>query len=115
LGAAGVPIAASLAVGAKIRAATSIATIVAASIAKFKNGGGGGSVGGGGNIGSAASATTTTPATPNFEFFGQNNNGNNLTSAQDVEQSITVNAVVSETEVTATQNKIKKITENATL
>lgn len=111
----GAAIAATQAVAAKIRAATSIATIVASSIAKFKGGGGGGSVGGSVGGGGGATATATQPATPNYEFFGQNNNANNLSSPQDVEQSITVKAVVSESEVTATQDKIKKITENATL
>lgn len=62
-------------------------------------------------------ATSTTPATPNVNLFGQNNDLNNLSSAQSNEssQNITVQAVVSETELTATQNKIKKITQNAVL
>lgn len=64
-----------------------------------------------------APAATTTAATPNVSLFGQNNNANNLTSAQSVEsnQNIVVQAVVSETEMTATQNKVKKIQQNATL
>jgi len=62
-------------------------------------------------------ATSTTPATPSVNLFGQNNDLNNLSSAQSNEstQNITVQAVVSETELTATQNKIKKITQNAVL
>jgi hypothetical protein len=115
----GAAIAASQAVGAKIRAATSIATILATSIAKFKNGGAGASAGGGASVGGggSAGATATQQATPSFELFGQNNNANNLSSPEDVETSnqITVKAVVSETEVTETQNKIKKITESASL
>jgi len=73
----------------------------------------GGSVSGGAVP--SSSVTSTTQATPNIELFGQNNDANNLSEAQDVEQTIQVEAVVSETEVTATQNKIKKIQENATL
>ncbi len=77
----------------------------------------GGSGGGGGSVPSA-SATSTTAAQPNVQMFGQNNNANNLTSAQTMEnngQNITVKAVVSETEITSTQNKIQKITQAASL
>lgn len=77
-------------------------------------------VGGSGGGGSAptASATSTAAAQPNVQMFGQNNNANNLTSAQTMEQNgqnITVKAVVSETEMTSTQNKIQKITQAASL
>lgn len=77
----------------------------------------GGSVSGGSPVGGGVGATSTQPATPSFELFGQNNNANNLTSAPDNEQGqeITVKAVVSETEVTDTQNKIKKIQDLASL
>jgi hypothetical protein len=69
----GLALASAAAAGAKIRAATSIGTIVASSISKFM-GGGGASV-----------------------------------------QTITVTAVVSETEITATQNKVNKIMKNSVL
>lgn len=74
----------------------------------------GGSVSGGAP---SAPSASTTAATPNVSLFGQNNDANNLTSAQSVEsnQNIVVQAVVSETDMTATQNKVKKIQQNATL
>lgn len=74
-------------------------------------------------IGGSVSGSAPTPqaavqsATPNVNLFGQNNDLNNLTSTPSNEstQNIMVQAVVSETELTATQNKIKKITQNAVL
>lgn len=105
--------------GAKIRAATSIGTIVATSIGKFMNGGGGGSVGGGGNVPvPSASNTSAQSSVPSFvpgNLFGQNNNQNNTGGGQDVNTNITVTAVVSETEMTATQNNILKIQKSAQL
>lgn len=104
--------------------ASGIAT-VASAIASAKNAlksapsiGGGGTGGGGGAIGGVATAAVSaTPAQPSFDLFGQNNDLNNLSNQGDVEtsQAIQVKAVVSETEVTDTQNKIKKIKDSATL
>ena len=75
----------------------------------------GGSVSGGSAI--PSTATATQPAQPSFDLFGQNNNANNLTAPQDVEsnQTIEVKAVVSETEVTETQNTVQKIIQNSSL
>jgi len=76
------------------------------------------STGGGGNNGGgipAASSTSTTAAAPSFSLFGQGNDANNVGAPQDSQTSITVNAVVSETELTNTQNKVAKINKNATL
>ncbi len=69
------------------------------------------------NTGGGGGATATTPATPSLNLFGQNNNANNLSAAQSMEsgQNITVTAVVSETEMTNTQNKVKKIQQAASL
>lgn len=116
----GLALASAAAAGAKIRAATSIGTIVASSVAKFMNGGGGASVstptgGGGGGV-----AAPTAPSVPSFvpgNLFGQGNAANNATSAQGVEttSNITVTAVVSETEMTGVQNKVNKILKNAVL
>jgi flavin-binding protein dodecin len=95
-----------------------VASAVASAYSALKKapsiGGSGG--GGGGSIG-GASVSSATPAQPSFELFGQNNDLNNLSNQGDVEssQEIQVKAVVSETEVTDTQNKIKKIKESATL
>ncbi len=60
---------------------------------------------------------TTVPATPQVNLFGNNNNSNNLPAGGGgpiviPNQTITVNAIVSETEITATQEGIKRI-ENA--
>jgi hypothetical protein len=71
----------------------------------------------GGSTPATASASSFQAAQPNVNLFGQND-FNNLSESQDVEtgsQEITVKAVVSETEVTSTQNKIKKLTESASL
>jgi len=104
---------------AKIRAATSIGTIVATSIGKFMNGGGGGTVGGGGNVTApSASSTSTQSSVPSFtpgNLYGQGNNQNNVGGGQDTNQNITVTAVVSETEMTATQSNILKIQKSAQL
>jgi hypothetical protein len=64
----------------------------------------------------AASSTSTTGANPSFNLFGQGNNMNNVTAPNDQQTTnITVKAVVSETELTNTQNKVAKINKNATL
>ena len=104
---------------AKIRAATSIGTIVASSISKFMNGGGAsvstpsGGGGGGGVTPNASSVPSFVPG----NLFGQGNAANNTGSASGVEtgSTITVNAVVSETEMTGVQNKVNKILKNAVL
>jgi len=98
---------------AKLRAATSIATIAASSIAKFM--GGGGSVGGGG--GSAAQPqVASVPQQTNVNLFGQGNNMNTFGQPQAQEQqNIVVQAVVSETEITGVQNKINNMQKLAEL
>lgn len=105
--------------GAKIRAATSIGTIVATSIGKFMNGGGGGSVGGGGNVtapsASEPSAQSSVPSFTPGNLYGQGNNQNNVGGGQDTNTNITVTAVVSETEMTSTQTNILKIQKSAQL
>ena len=70
---------------------------------------GGGSVSGG----NSSSISSFVPG----NLFGQNNAANNVTAPTDMEQSqnITVTAVVSETEMTATQNKVNKIMKNSVL
>jgi hypothetical protein len=71
-------------------------------------GGAGASVGGGG-------ATPNTGSTPSFALFGQGNNMNTTSAPTDKETNLTVKAVVVESDVTSTQNKVKKMQENATL
>ena len=106
--------------GAKIRAATSIGTIVASSISKFMNGGGGASVSAPSSAGVSGGSQGGGTAVPSFvpgNLFGQGNAANNTGSASGVETgaTITVNAVVSETEITGVQNKVNKILKNAVL
>jgi hypothetical protein len=73
-------------------------------------GDGGGAMGGGtANAGGGA---------PSFSLFGQGNNMNTTGGPQDVENNnnqLTVKAVVVESDVPSTQNKVKKMQENATL
>jgi hypothetical protein len=104
-----------------------IATISAsvANVAKIastqygsKSSGGGG--GGGTDVSTMAGGggTATGGGTPSFSLFGQGNNMNTTGAAQDVENNnnqLTVKAVVVESDVTSTQNKVKKMQENATL
>jgi hypothetical protein len=95
-------------------AATSAANIAKIASTQFTSTGGGG-----GNetptLPSASSSSTTGTATPAFNLFGTSNDMNNVGGTQDSQTTITVNAVVSETELTNTQNKIAKINKNATL
>jgi hypothetical protein len=75
-------------------------------------GGGGAGMGGGGATQNAGGGA------PSFSLFGQGNNMNTTGAAQDVENNnnqLTVKAVVVESDVTSTQNKVKKMQENATL
>jgi hypothetical protein len=105
--------------GAKVRAATSIGTIVASSISKFMNGGGA-SVSTPTGSGGGGTPTVDNSAVPSFvpgNLFGQGNAANNVSQSQGVEtnQTITVQAVVSETEMTGVQNKVSKIIQNSVL
>jgi len=95
-------------------AATSAANIAKIASTQFTSTGGGG-----GNeaptLPSASSSSTTGTATPSFNLFGAGNDMNNVGGPQSQQTEITVNAVVSETELTKTQNKVAKINQNATL
>ena len=94
-------------------AAVSAANIAKIAATQFNSTGGGG-----GQAPSIpqASSTSTTAATPNVSLFGQGNDLNNVSAPQEAQQTqITVKAVVSETEITNTQQKIDKINQNATL
>ena len=98
--------------------ASAFAATNIAKIAQTKFGGGaqtasaaptGGGVGGGG-------ATSASSSTPSFELFGQPNEDNNVsaTQAQEITPTV-VKAVVVESDITTTQNKISKMKENAEL
>jgi hypothetical protein len=81
-----------------------------------KSSGGGG--GGGTDVTSMAGNATAGGGAPSFSLFGQGNNQNTTGSAQDVQSNtnqLTVKAIVVESDVTSTQNKVKKMQENATL
>ena len=111
---AAAPIATPIGIASLIAtAATSAATIAKIASTQFTSTGGGG-----GNETPtlpSASSTSTTSATPSFSLFGQGNDLNNVGAPQDSQTQITVKAVVSETEITNSQNKVAKINQNATL
>jgi hypothetical protein len=99
--------------------AISIASVVAAT-AKGLSALGGGSVtppsntGGGGGGGGDTSTTAVAPASgPNL--FGQANTGSQVNAGGSSSNNITVTAVVSETEMTATQHFINNIQQNSVL
>lgn len=110
----------TLGVATAIRIASQVA-ITAGTIAKIASTqfspNGGGSGGGSAPSIPIPSSSSTTSATPAFNLFGGGNDMNNVggTQTQNQQTEITVNAVVSETELTKTQNKIAKINQNATL
>jgi hypothetical protein len=64
--------------------------------------------------GTSAPDTSVTAFTPG-NLFGQGNDQNNVGGGQDTNTNITVTAVVSETEITQTQNNILKIQKSAQL
>ena len=101
-----------------IKMATSIASVVAAT-AKGLSALGGGSVTapsdtGGGGGGGGTSTTAVAPIT-GPSLFGQANTGSQINAEGNSNQNITVTAVVSETEMTATQHFINNIQQNSVL
>lgn len=73
-------------------------------------------VSGGGGGGSSSASSSASAVAPQFNMFGSAGNANTLNaSGQSNNQNITVTAVVSETEITSTQNNINKIKESASL
>ena len=93
----------------------SVATITKIATTQYgaKSAGGGGA--GGSTAPMGGGATPNTGGTPSFSLFGQGNNMNTTSAPKDKETSLTVKAVVVESDVTSTQNKVKKMQENATL
>jgi hypothetical protein len=98
-----------------IKMATSIASVVAAT-AKGLSALGGGSVtppsntGGGGGTATTAVAPASGP-----NLFGQANTGSQVNAGGSSSNNITVTAIVSETEITASQNHINNIQQNSVL
>jgi hypothetical protein len=97
--------------GSVIATATSLATIASTSFE------GGGSAPAAPDSNSLTGGGTGGMATPNVSLFGSNNNMNNVGAPQDGQggQNITVNAIVSETQVTDVQNRVNRIQRNAEL
>lgn len=98
------------AVFAAIAVANGIANIKKIASTQFESGGSTPS----GGSGASGSTATAQPVTPAFTFQGSGNNANNLNSGNDL-SAMTIKAVVSETEVTSTQNKVKKYQQMSTL
>lgn len=103
-----------------ISTAIGIAGNIAATAKALQSLGGGAapsapSVGGGG--GSAGGANSAVPSFVPGNLFGQGNGANNVGAPNGMEsgQNIMVTAVVSETEMTATQSKVNKIMKNSVL
>lgn len=93
--------------------ASGIANIKKISATKFE---GGGSVGSAPNV-STGSASGASPSTPSTNLFGQNNNANNLSNPVNIEQEKpqVIKAVVVESDITDSQNKINSIEQSAVL
>lgn len=96
---------------------TSLANIAKIASTQYGSKSSGGAAGGsaGASMGGTANAGG---GAPSFSLFGQGNNQNTTSSPKDAENKsnqLTVKAVVVESDVTSTQNKIKKMQENATL
>jgi hypothetical protein len=73
--------------------------------------------GGGGGGGSSQSNTSVTALTPATQMFGQGNQLNTVGQPESVtaQQNIVVQAIVSESDITNTQNKIDKIKKGSEL
>jgi hypothetical protein len=93
---------------------TSLANIAKIASTQYGSKSTGGSAGGSSSP-MGGGATPNTGGTPSFSLFGQGNNMNTTSAPTDKETSLTVKAVVVESDVTSTQNKVKKMQENATL
>jgi hypothetical protein len=98
--------------GSVISTATSLATIASTSFE-----GGGNAPTADTNSFTGGGSTTAGMATPSVSLFGQGNQLNNVgnPNQEGGGQTITVNAIVSETEMTNVQNKVNKIQKNAEL
>ena len=73
--------------------------------------------GGGGGGGGTESNTSVSQATPAIQMFGQGNNLNTTggTKSVNANQNMVVTAVVSESDITSTQNKLSKLQKSAEL
>jgi hypothetical protein len=71
--------------------------------------------GGGGGGGSSAGSNTATVVPQGPNLFGSANTGNTMSAGGVTDSSMTVTAIVSETQVTSVQNKINRINKSAEL
>lgn len=107
----------------KISTAASVAAIAATTFGNLSAGGGGSTPPTAGGTGPTPNVTgfgsSSAPATPAFNLFGQNNNANTLNAAgQPVggqPQPLAIQVSVSETEITQTQNFVRRVSESAVL
>jgi hypothetical protein len=102
-----------------VKMATSIGAVIGAT-AKGLSALGGGSVSapsdtGAGGGGGGETATTAVAPASGPSLFGQSNTGSQINAGGNSNQNITVTAVVSETEMTATQHFINNIQQNSVL
>lgn len=106
----GFAMAAALA-GSVIATTTSLATIASTTFE------GGGTAPAAPDTNNLTGNSTGGMATPSASLFGSNNNLNNVGAPQDGQQgqNITVTAIVSETEMTSTQDRVNRIKRNAEL
>lgn len=93
-----------------VAAATGIANIAKISSTKYNSPGGAPS-----RPNMAAANTPMSDVSPSFNMFGSGGNANQLNANESIESNITVNAVVSESEVTGTQQKVTRMNQNAEL
>jgi hypothetical protein len=97
---------------------TSLANIAKIASTQYGSKSSGGGAGGGGGAAMGGAPQNAGGGAPSFSLFGQGNNQNTTGGPQDAENKsnqLTVKAVVVESDVTSTQNKVKKMQENATL
>jgi hypothetical protein len=104
----------TLGIGTGIRIAASVIA-TAASIATIAGTqfGGSASAPSAPDVGAGATAAAVAPAGPSL--FGQANTGNNISAGGTPSQNITVTAIVSETEMTASQHHVANIQNNSNL
>ena len=96
---------------------TSLANIAKIASTQYGSKSSGGAAGGGAGASMGGTANAGGGA-PSFSLFGQGNNLNTTSGPKDAENKsnqLTVKAVVVESDVTSTQNKVKKMQETATL
>ena len=96
---------------------TSLANVAKIASTQYGSKSCGGAAGGAPPAGGGG-AETAGGGAPSFSLFGQGNNQNTTGAAQDAENKsnqLMVKAVVVESDITSTQNKVKKMQENATL